>query len=128
MANADALSWAKTPPSIEYICVLKQESPKPRRKEHRIASIADDVMKASSSVGANGDLLGKFRNITKNAAKWKTNPPITIGSRPHLVNLAPRIPNSAPPSTSPAPMNMPDRPTSCFALSPNALVNPMAEL
>lgn len=55
-------------------------------------------------------------------------PTMTTGSRPYLIVFDPSKPNRMPPLTSPTPIKMPDRPTSCFADSPMDNVNPMLEL
>jgi hypothetical protein len=53
-------------------------------------------------------------------------PRMTMGSRPSLFEVrAPSRPNVTPPNTSPTPIKMPDKPTSCFADSPICVVNPM---
>lgn len=77
--------------------MLKQESPNPSKKEQNIAKIELLVIIAESLVFANGAAFGRLRNIRKNAVMCITNPPITIGSLPHLTNTAPRIPKQIPP-------------------------------
>lgn len=70
--------------------------------------------------------FGKLRKIKKNAMMWIMKPRMTMGSRPSLLDVrVPRRPNAMPPKTSPTPMKMPDKPTSCFADSPILVVNPM---
>lgn len=49
-----------------------------------------------------------------------------MGSRPILFDVrAPNRPNETPPNTSPTPMKIPDKPTSCFAEPPIAVVDPI---
>lgn len=80
-----------------YICVLKQASPKPNRKEHRIANGAELVINASSDVDPKGELLGRLIKMMKKAITCNKNPAITIGSRPHFIVFDPKIPNTDPP-------------------------------
>lgn len=69
---------------------------------------------------------GKFKKIKKNAMMWIMKPSMTIGSRPSFDDVrAPRRPKAMPPNTSPSPIQMPDKPTSCLADSPICVVNPI---
>lgn len=130
-----------------YICVLKQASPKPNKKEQKMANGAELVINASSDVDPNGELLGRLIKMIKKATTCNRNPAITIGSRPHFIVLDPKTPKTDPPKkyyfennlnsnlidavipkTSPTPMNIPERPTNCLAQSPKASVKPMLEL
>jgi hypothetical protein len=53
-------------------------------------------------------------------------PSMTMGSRPSLLEVrAPSRPKAIPPNTSPTPINIPDKPTSCFADSPIWVVKPI---
>lgn len=80
---------------------------------------------ATSSVSPNGAASGIFMNMRKKLIMCMIKPAITIGSRPHLAVRFPNRPKDTPPSTSPTPIKTPFSPTSCFADSPIALVNPI---
>ncbi|CRK93332.1 CLUMA_CG006873, isoform A [Clunio marinus] len=120
---------------------LTCESPNPSKKEHNKATDGSggvkyaEVIKEEKSerdlsmifvspmsvVSPRFALFGKFKKIKKNAMTCTINPRITIGSRPILFDvLAPSNPNRTPPETSPTPMKIPDKPTSCLADSPMA--------
>ena len=105
--------------------VLKQLSPKPRRKAHNIAigilqnELRDNEHKTlmydiecyavlcPQYLGLNkypiswlasfGDASGRFNKIRKNVIKWTIIPRNTTESLPLVVILAPNIPNTPPP-------------------------------
>lgn len=75
----------------------------------------------------NGASSGKFRNVVVNAYTWNTNPVTATGQPEQPPHLLAKMPNTAPPTTSPIPMKIPDSPTSLFLASPMPPVKPMLD-
>ena len=85
------------------------------------------VMKAVSWVSPKVALSGMLRKMMNKPKACVRKPRRMTGSRPNRLVLLPKMPKTAPPTISPTPMKMPDRPTS-FLLSSNSRVKPMLGL
>ena len=83
--------------------VLKQASPKPRRKlVVRARGVLGSINPVSLVFSPSGASCGKLMNMKAYEMRVRTEPSRRIGWRPHLIVMKPNSPKRRPPTTSPA--------------------------
>ena len=99
--------------------MLKQASPKPRRKLVMRAIGVLAFMKPDSAVLSSGASAGKLMNIKTYETRVRRQPNRRIGCLPHLIVRKPKKPKTRPPTTSPAATIIALIEASAVLLSPN---------